>query len=429
MVKLLKKKAKALSPKELADSIHQVDADAEGITLKEYYKRRVIRIAQQSEYKKTHWVSKLTDNQKYLIVTTTPKPHTYMSLPLSKDNQKEIETYKENNEGYARWLLTVDKYNKSQMMSKVIRDGNPRFNDTGLEEVMEEIMWHKIRLNYKELKEQHGQGFEDIYVAYKQTKGKVASDKLAVYLRTQRKENITQRKIRLAMQSLEESFRPLKEASEKVRDVIAKDYLELGRKLKIRPDIEGTNIEIKFDRHHKYGHNIDVQKNRVAVSQGLNTLMSKNKLKKPIDIAEHYINTYNEPAKADYFVDSYDNAVALASATGMLPQRIFKLVCDDLVKRRKHYDQQAFIAEGIQIEEIINLYEGKIKKKSSYSFKMFFRCEERKFWSEKYKYHWKSYQRFMEDFPKWLRIFKANAIKRDESEADVMADFLSRPNK
>ena len=59
MVKILKRKAKAFymikdkvhyikSPKELADQINQVDADAQGITLKEYYKRQAIRTAQQS---------------------------------------------------------------------------------------------------------------------------------------------------------------------------------------------------------------------------------------------------------------------------------------------------------------------------------------------------------------------------------------------
>ena len=183
MVKILKKKAKASSTQELVDSIYQPEADAQGITLKEFYKRRAIRIAQQAEYKKTHWVSKLTDAQKHLIATTTPMPHSYMGLPLSKDNQKELEDYKENSKGYIEWLEKVDRYNKSQIMSKVLRESNKRFEAPFLSEVMEDIMWQKVRLNYKELVEQYGQPFVEIFNAYKQTKGKISSDKLAEYLR------------------------------------------------------------------------------------------------------------------------------------------------------------------------------------------------------------------------------------------------------
>ena len=437
MVKILKRKAKAFymvkdkvhyikSPKELADQINQVDADAQGITLKEYYKRQAIRTAQQTEYKKTHWVSKLTDNQKYLIVTTTTVPHTYMNLPLSKDNQKEVDAYKETSEAYQRWLMKVDSYNKSQIMSKVLRDSNPRFKgDEAFGQIMEDITWHKVRLNYKELLEQHGEKFKILYDAYKLHKGKASSDKLAVHLRTMRKETQAQKKIRMAMKSLEESMKPLKDATENIQKMIAKDYQALGRKLRLRPDIEDTDIEVKANRY-KYDEKFErAEKNRlVETANGLNTLMAKNKLKKPLDIAGHYLKTHNEPNKADYFVDSFDNAVALANATGMLPQRLFKLVCDDLVKRKKHYEEQAFISDGIKIEEIINLYNDKKEKNKSYSFSMFYKCKERNTWSSKYEYDWKSYKRFMEDFPKWIRIFKAEAHKRAESDADIVADFM-----
>jgi hypothetical protein len=428
MVKILKKKAKASSTQELVDSIYQPEADAQGITLKEFYKRRAIRIAQQAEYKKTHWVSKLTDAQKYLIATTTPLPHSYMGLPLSVSNQKELEHFKENSKGYSEWLRKIDKYNKSQMMSKVLREANPRFDVGGVDDLMEEVMWQKVRTNYKELAEEHGQPFIEIFNAYKKTKGKTSSDKLANYLRTRRKENKQQTTIRMAMEQLRNSLEPLRNATQTVQDAIAKDYQELGRKLRVMPDIvEDPNIEVKHNRY-KYDPKFESseKKRLVEVSHGLNTLMSKNKLKKPLDIADHYLKTYNEPSKADYFVDSFDNAVALANATGMLPQRMFKLICDDLVKRRSHYEDQAFMADGIKVEELINLYEAKKAKKKGLSFSMFFSSKERKQWSVKYNKDWKNYKRFMEVFPKWLKIFKAEAHKRAESDADMVADFLAK---
>ena len=430
MVKILKRKAKALSPKELADQINQVDADAQGITLKEYYKRQTIRTAQQKEYKKTHWVSKLTDNQKYLIVTTTTLPHNYMGLPLSKGNQKEVDTYKETSQAYARWLMKVDSYNRSQVMSKVLRESNPRFqDDETFGDIVEDITWHKVRLNYKELVEQHGERFKVLFDAYKLHKGKIASNKMAEHLRTMRKENVAQKKIRLAMKTLEESMKPLRDATESVKNAIAKDYQELGRKLRVRPDIADTDIEVKANRY-KYDEGFEkAEKNRlVEVSNGLNTLMSKNKLKKPMDIAGHYIKTHNEPSKADYFVDSFDNAVALAQATGMLPQRMFKLVCDDIVKRKKHYEEQALMADGMKVTEIVNLYDARKAKNKTYSLSMFYNSKERKIWSGKFNWDWNSYKRFMEDFPRWNRIVKAEAHKRMESDVEIFQEYLSKPD-
>ena len=64
MVKILKRKAKALSPSELVKQINQIGADAEGITLKEYLRKQKVWIKASANYKKTHWVSSLTDNQK-----------------------------------------------------------------------------------------------------------------------------------------------------------------------------------------------------------------------------------------------------------------------------------------------------------------------------------------------------------------------------
>ena len=35
----------------------------------------------------------------------------------------------------------------------------------------------------------------------------------------------------------------------------------------------------------------------------------------------------------------------------------------------------------------------------------------------------------MEDFPKLIKIFSAKAHQRAESDAEMIAEFLSRPNK
>ena len=86
-------KKKKLSPSKLADKLFKISADAEGISLEEYKKRRAIRKKQQEEYSKTHWVSWLTDAQKHLIATTTVEPFNYMGKPLSRENQLAVKNY------------------------------------------------------------------------------------------------------------------------------------------------------------------------------------------------------------------------------------------------------------------------------------------------------------------------------------------------
>ena len=367
----LKRKTKVPTPSELADSINQISADAEGITLKQWYKRQAIRNKAQETYKKTHWVNELTDAQKFFIVTTTDVPHHYMDLPLSKGNETAVAIFKKTNKNYQNWVVKNNEFMKKEFELKA-----------------------KIDIKTK----------------------------------------IAEAKSKIAGSNIERIFADIKRTTEPLRKItqnLVGDYQQIGRKLRMTPDAVINGKEVEFKYRSKYGDEREIQeKNRlVEASNGLNTLMNKNKLKRPLDIAGHYLKTHNEPSKADYVVDSFDNAVALANATGMLPQRMFKLICDDLVKRKKHYEEQAFIADGIKVEEIINLWENKRQKNKTYTYSMFYKSKERKLWSTKYSYDWKNYKRFMEDFPKWIKIFSAKAHQRAESDAEMLAEFLSQPDK
>ena len=82
MAQLKKLQAKRRLDK-LVDSINQVNADAEGITLKEYYKKQAVRKKASSIYAKTHWVQTLTDAKKYLIATPTDEQKNNKDLPIS----------------------------------------------------------------------------------------------------------------------------------------------------------------------------------------------------------------------------------------------------------------------------------------------------------------------------------------------------------
>ena len=95
---MIKQKEKPLSPKKLAKQIIKIQADSSGLPLKEFIKQRDAVIKSQEEYKKTHWVSDLSDAQCYLIATTQEKePYSYMGKPLSKGNVWRLKNYQQHN--------------------------------------------------------------------------------------------------------------------------------------------------------------------------------------------------------------------------------------------------------------------------------------------------------------------------------------------
>jgi len=163
----------------------------------------------------------------------------------------------------------------------------------------------------------------------------------------------------------------------------------------------------------------------VDTSHGLNTLMKKHKMKSALDIPEHFLSVYKDKSKSDYFVENYGNVIALSNACGLLPIDVFKLICREVKKRKKHYVGQALIANGIACEELVNEFNAKIKKNIKYAMTTFFTTKFRKDWSLRHGYDWKNYKRFHEEFPNWLRIFNARAKKYGTKEDSDIDTFLN----
>ena len=89
---MIKKKPKPFITKEVEKAIVRLQADEHGLSIKEYKKQRQAIFKSQEEYKKTHWVSDLTDAQLHYIATQQySEPYTYMGKPLSKSNANKLD--------------------------------------------------------------------------------------------------------------------------------------------------------------------------------------------------------------------------------------------------------------------------------------------------------------------------------------------------
>ena len=150
---------------------------------------------------------------------------------------------------------------------------------------------------------------------------------------------------------------------------------------------------------------------------GLNTLMKKHDMSSSLQIANHYLDTFEDPSKADYFVDSYDDAIALCEAVGVMPQKLFEIVCREIKVSMPTYKEYELMSNSVAIEGLVNEWNRRLLNNSKYPYSQFFRSDFRKDWSERYGWDWHDYKRFAEQFPKWLKIFKAKA-KKAESELD-----------
>ena len=153
--------------------------------------------------------------------------------------------------------------------------------------------------------------------------------------------------------------------------------------------------------------------NTVASQHGLNTYKNKNNLKSNIDIADTYLKQLKS-GKLDYYVNSYQNAVALAEAVGMLPQELFRTLCYQIVKRKKHLQKQEFLNTGNAVSELVEIFQNRAKISErqfdiKLSYRKFYKSKERKDWSKKYNYDWKNHARFNEEFPKWVKIMTSVA--------------------
>jgi hypothetical protein len=369
MIKL-KKKTKPLSPHELANEIFKLSADQEGLSLKEYRKVHAVRTRSALRYAKTHWVKDLTHAQKHFIATTTDVPHTYMGLPLSKGNAHQLENFKHLNVNYLNWVKKNNNFMKKLKLSIA-------------SSVEATAPLAKVIARNKEA--------------------------MASY-------NVMRSKLTKSYQKLGKQLR----FNQPQNEMIRKQNEARG----IMSLIPANSPQIQTG----YLLNQANKENKIAVSNGLNSYMRDSKLKRPLDIPEHYLSTYENPKKADYVVDSYDNPVALAEGIGITPQRLFIMVCNEVKKSKKLYERIDFERpsnNAMAVEELLNLFDSRVAstKATKYTQTMFFNSKDRKTWSEKYNYNWENYKRFNEDFKGWNKTFKARASQREDSDADMFATF------
>ena len=343
---MIKKKPKPFITKEVEKAIVRLQADEHGLSIKEYKKQRQAILKSQEEYKKTHWVSDLSDAQCYLIATTQEKePYSYMGKALSKSNVWRLKNYQQYNTAYKEWVQSITRL-------KRIRDG--------IEKPLEP---------FRKLQEQ----MQDIG---KRLRGTYLPEQEAL------------KEFRLKLNPFSFGQSPQQADFYIPRDIKIKGLL----------------------------HDFD-KKEKVAKSHGLNSLMKRHKMKSALDIAPHFLEVFEDTSKSDYTVENYHNSIALAEACGVSPIKLFETLCIHLKVSRKHYEEQALISKGFAVEELINAWDTQIEKNSKYAMTTFFRSKVRKDWSAKYNWDWNGYKRFAEQFPKWLKIFKAKA-KKAESELD-----------
>ena len=398
--------------------------------------------ASTKRYSKTHWVSPLTDAQKFFIATTTDMPHTFKGLPLSKGNAEALELYKRFSEDFH-----VGAKRQHQLQEKA---RNNLSDSAKRQEVLvqrqEELMQKakadfdasaklRLELTYTKLKE-----FRDI----NEKEGEITRERLRLLNKKAdavRGDGQIEYKAHLDKKILEAQIALNKEK-------MAREYQNLGQKLRMSggiaslpeaqgfpkfrsisthyPSIPATQVSSKLQANKLA---VEINKERkLKVGNGLNQLMTDNKLKKPLDIADAYLKANSKPDF--YIVDSMDNPVALAEATGISPMRLFEMVCVELKNSKKKYEKYELERRGIGTEALINLYESKVasnkgkKDAMKYTIKKLFFSKERKDWSELFNYNWKDYKRFSEDFNRWNKIFKSEATKREDLDADKFKDWV-----
>ena len=376
--------------------------------------RPVVKLgASTVRYSKTHWVTSLSDAQKFLIATTTDMPHTFKGLPLSKGNAEAVELYKRFSEDFH-----INSKRQQELLQKE-RNNFDSMVKSRLELQTKQLMNYQLRVK-EEAKKEAEITRERLRILNKKADA-VRGDVEIEY------------KVHLDRKLLEAQIAMNKAKMEK-------EYQYLGQKLRMSggilslPQAQGfpkfrTPLTQVFPRLQAKKLAVEINKERkVKVGNGLNQLMSDNKLKKPLDIADAYLKATSRPDF--YIVDSMDNHVALAEATGVSPQRLFEMVCLELKGSKKKYEKYALERNAISIEDLINLYESKVasnkgkKDAVKYTKKKFYISKERKDWSELYNYNWKDYKRFNEDFNEWDKIFKSRAVKRENLDADKFKDWV-----
>ena len=340
-------------------------AKTQGLTLKDYQKRKKLFQKQSEEYRKTHWVSDLTDAQLFYIVTTQDgEPYKYQGKPLSKNNIYKLHYYKQNNIGYSQWKKTVHNWKKLRQ---------------GIEKPLEPF--RKLQEEYQEL----GKRLRSSFLPEQEA-----------LLRIQKKINPQLFK---GLGSLYNPANP----NEFVMDAAFPPT----------PNVRGMTGTFTYDNKDGYWHKEGKDKDKpIDISHGLNTLMKKHKMSSAIQISDHYLNTFEDPSKADYFVDSFDNPIALAKAVGVTPQKIMEILCREIKVSKTYYKGLEFMSNAREIEELVEEWNTRKTKDAKYPYSNFYRSGFRKEWSDRTGWVWNGYKRFVEQFPTWIKMFNARAYKK-----------------
>tara|TARA_R100000656_G_C3947017_1_gene127725 strand:- start:242 stop:1297 length:1056 start_codon:yes stop_codon:yes gene_type:complete len=349
MVRKLKDKPK--SQKVVDKQFVKLEADAEGLSVKEFNKQRKAIIKSQQEYQKTHWVADLTDTQLHFIATT-PKgllqnenEEYYMGKPLSRSNLHRLTMFKQTNKGYLDFVKSIDRVKQLKK---------------GIEKPLEPFK--KLQQEYQEI-------------------GK----------------------------RLRSTFAPERKLSQKVSMGIG----SLFYSPEFENAVGLTKLQQSTGRWALRG--LLSEDTWVEKSHGLNTLMKKRGFKSPLDIADHFLAVMNNPSKLDYYVENYDNCAAFAKACGVFPAKVFELIAREIKKRKSYYKEQALIVDGVACEELVNEWNTRRTKNETYPYSEFFNSKFRKDWTLRWSIDWSSYKRFHEAFPKWIRIFNARATKKKKT--------------
>ena len=381
----------------------------------------VVRLGATKRYTKTHWITPLSDAQKFFIATTTDLPHTYKGLPLSKGNAEALELYKRFSE---------DFHMNAKRQQELMQKAQNNIDSSVHLRIKKAIERENEKLQYsKEFAQKAGliqeQRLKELYKQTEAVRKDLALDE--VY-----KKEIEYR--------TEHATKTLQAQIANNKKKMSLEYQELGKKLRMSsgiaslpqaqgfPKFRAVSSPQVFPRlqANKLAQQINKER-KVAVGNGLNAVLKDNKLKRPLDIADAYLNAKSKPDF--YIVDSMDNHVALAEATGISPIRLFEMVCIELKGSKKKYEKFELERRGQGIEDLINTYDQKVasennkKQALKYTKKAFYISKERKAWSELYNYDWQDYKRFNDDFNHWIKIFKTQATERAESDADMLATW------
>ena len=377
-VKIVKEK---LFSKAVINQMDKAVAKTQGLTLKDYQKRKKLFQKQSEEYRKTHWVSDLTEAQLYFIATSQEKePYYYVGKPLSKMNIDKLNHFKQHNKGYLEWLSKINRLRK-------IRDG--------IEKPLEPFK--KLREEYQAIGKRLRSSFlpEQEVLRQMQKKGLDAL------------ENLSNPDLFKGWKKISTKWSPIMGSSQ----VNPVNFFLDDMVCPPPPNIRGVTGTFTYNAKDGQWHKDEP----IDKAHGLNTLMKKHGFSSALQIPNHYLDTFDDPSKADYFVDSFDNPIALAKAVGVTPQKIFEILCREIKVSMRHYRELALMGNVLAVEGLVNEWNRRHpSEQSKYPYSEFFNSKFRKDWSEKYGWDWNDYKRFVEQFPKWVKIFNARAYKKEK---------------